>query len=51
VYYLHVADSSPEWHKGYVTCAEERDGAVRVAVGVPVAQDLATGCMTDTFVS
>lgn len=24
VYYLHIADSCPEWHKGYMTCLEER---------------------------
>lgn len=24
VYYLHVGDSSPEWHKGYMACPEER---------------------------
>lgn len=51
VHYLHVADSSPEWLKGYRTCLGKGSVGVRVAAGVPVSQDLATGCMTDTFLS
>lgn len=31
----------PAWRKG--------DRGVRAAAGVPISQDLATGCMTDIF--
>lgn len=51
MYYLHITDSSPEWLKGYTTCWGKGSVGVRVAAGVPVSQDLATGCMTDTFLN